>query len=96
MNSKLAVSPHIIAACIAIFSFIVFSGAPSLAGPFTSYPGARARAMGGAFTGIADDASAVWFNPAGFAKEKGEDGMTEFIIDWSQTTSIDEEDGPLR
>jgi hypothetical protein len=77
MNSKLAVNPHVIAACIAIFSFIVFSGAPSLANPFTSYPGARARAMAGAFTGIADDPFAVWFNPAGFAKEKGDEKSIE-------------------
>ena len=96
MSSKLAVSPHVIAAFIAIFSFIVLSGTQSFAGPFTSYPGARARAMGGAFTGIADDTSAVWFNPAGFAREKGDEKSIEFIIDWSQATSIDEEDGPLR
>ncbi len=96
MSSKLAVSPRVIAAFIAIFLFIALSGTPSLAGPFTSYPGARARAMAGAFTGIADDTSAVWFNPAGFAQEKGDEKSIEFIIDWSQAASIDEENGPLR
>ena len=81
---------------LAIFSLIALSGSQSLAGPFISYPGARARAMGGAFTGIADDASAVWFNPAGLAQEKDEEGITDVIIDWSQAASIDEKDGPLR
>jgi long-chain fatty acid transport protein len=33
--------------------------------------GARAQGMGGAFTSIADDASAIFFNPAGIAFQKG-------------------------
>jgi len=31
-------------------------------------PSARARAMGGAYTGVVDDVSAVFFNPAGLAE----------------------------
>jgi hypothetical protein len=31
-------------------------------------PSARARAMGGAYTGVVDDVSAVFFNPAGLAQ----------------------------
>ena len=50
------------------------------ADPFMSYPGTRAKAMGGAFCGIADDASAVWYNPAGIA---GDDSF-DFIIEWSK------------
>jgi len=34
---------------------------------FISYPGTRARAMGGTFIAVADDSSAVWYNPAGIA-----------------------------
>lgn len=34
---------------------------------FTQGAGARSMAMGGAFTGLADDASAAYFNPAGLA-----------------------------
>ncbi|MEW5804182.1 MAG: hypothetical protein AB1847_18965 [bacterium] len=49
---------------------VPLTGSQALADPFMSYPGARAKAMGGAFTGIADDASAVWYNPAGVAGEE--------------------------
>ena len=93
---NLVLNCRVLVTFLAIFSLIALSGSQSLAGPFISYPGARARAMGGAFTGIADDASAVWFNPAGLAQEKDEEGITDVIIDWSQAASIDEKDGPLR
>ena len=33
--------------------------------------GARAQGMGGAFTSIADDGSALFYNPAGIAFQKG-------------------------
>jgi hypothetical protein len=39
---------------------------PALAQPFEQ-AGLRAQGMGGAFVGVADDASAVWWNPAGLA-----------------------------
>jgi hypothetical protein len=86
---------------VTVFSSIALLSPRSLAGPFMSYPGVRARAMGGAFTGIADDSSAIWYNPAGLAREKEEDGADEegaidISIEWSQAASIDEKDGPLR
>jgi len=34
-------------------------------------PGSRAQALGGAFTAVADDASAGWYNPAGLGFLKG-------------------------
>jgi hypothetical protein len=34
-------------------------------------PGARAQALGGAFTAVADDASASWYNPAGLGQFNG-------------------------
>jgi hypothetical protein len=34
-------------------------------------PGARAAAMGGAMTGLADDQSAIFYNPAGLAGQRG-------------------------
>ena len=41
---------------------------PALAGPSEQVPlGARAIAMGGAFTSLADDATALFWNPAGLA-----------------------------
>ncbi len=33
-------------------------------------PGARAQGLGGAYTGVADDYSAIWWNPAGLAQIK--------------------------
>jgi hypothetical protein len=96
MHSKLAGNTDAILAFIALFSFLVFSGAPLQASPFRSYPGARAMAMAGAFTGIADDSSSVWFNPAGLAREKDKEGALEGTFEWSQAASIDEKDGSLR
>jgi Tetratricopeptide repeat len=62
--------------------FALFSGAPGIrAQTVTLYPAAssfnpidlslvspRAAAMGSAFAGVADDASALWINPAGLAR----------------------------
>lgn len=42
------------------------SATPVSAQPFET-TGARALGMGGAFVGVADDATAVWWNPAGLA-----------------------------
>ncbi|MFA9460242.1 hypothetical protein [Thiohalorhabdus methylotrophus] len=48
--------------------------------PFVNEPGARSAAMGGAFLAVADDASAVWHNPAGLVgREKA-----ELAVDWSR------------
>ncbi|MBN1823968.1 MAG: hypothetical protein JW803_06600 [Endomicrobiales bacterium] len=48
----------------------LFAGEPAPT-PYNSYegymPGAKAGAMGGAFTAVADDASCVYYNPAGLA-----------------------------
>jgi hypothetical protein len=60
-----------------VFALILTSLLPCQAGAsasfgqaadlFTQGAGARAMAMGGAFTGVADDASASYYNPAGLA-----------------------------
>jgi hypothetical protein len=42
-------------------------------------PGARASGLGGAFTGVADDASAVFWNPAGLASG----GFFSLVLDHS-------------
>ncbi|MCX7785753.1 MAG: PorV/PorQ family protein [candidate division WOR-3 bacterium] len=45
------------------------------------YPGARAVGMGGAFTAIADDALATYYNPAGLGFQKSID-FSYNICDW--------------
>ncbi|MFZ1948210.1 MAG: hypothetical protein WAW06_11740 [bacterium] len=44
---------------------------PVLGGFLSMEEGARPTAMGGAFVGVADDATAVFWNPAGFGLERG-------------------------
>lgn len=56
------------------------------ASPRMNYPGTRARAMGSAFTAIADDASAVWYNPAGINSE-GE--QVDIIIEGNEAIDDD-------
>lgn len=46
--------------------FLLFIPSPSVAQPFETV-GVRALGMGGAFVAVADDASAIWWNPAGLA-----------------------------
>lgn len=60
---------------------------PCQAQNFLSLPGVRARAMGGAFVGLANDASAVWYNPAGIATP-GRDT----IVEWSEAVGVAEVD----
>ncbi len=48
---------------------IMISLASLYAGVFEDFqPSARARGLGGAFTGVSDDVSALFFNPAGLAQ----------------------------
>jgi hypothetical protein len=58
------------------------------ADPFMSYPGTRAKAMGGAFVGVADDASTVWYNPAGIAAGESFDCVFEWMQAISQDTKL--------
>jgi len=58
------------------FFALLFIGVQSAqaGGFFIGEQGARAEGMGGAFTGVADDPSALWFNPAGIAFQEGISG----------------------
>ena len=80
-----------ILALIVFLSLYLFSIAePGICSPFISFPGARAKAMAGAFTAVADDPSSVWYNPAGFATKK-----IDCTLEAAQATTIDEAQGPL-
>lgn len=65
-----------------VLGLIVLSVVDLHASPRMNYPGTRARAMGMAFTAIADDASAIWYNPAGIAI--GGEGHLDFIAEGSE------------
>ncbi|MBN1153328.1 hypothetical protein JXB12_00255 [candidate division KSB1 bacterium] len=55
--------------------------------------GARARGMGGAFIGLADDATAMSWNPAGLAKlETPEASVVGMITNYGVSSDIDEFD----
>ncbi|MDP2172471.1 MAG: hypothetical protein Q8M98_03550 [Candidatus Cloacimonadaceae bacterium] len=57
---------------ILLLSVILVQAALLLA-VFDDYiPSARARAMGGAYTGVADDVNAIFFNPAGLSETEYE------------------------
>lgn len=73
----------------------VFFTINSHASSIMNYPGTRARSMGMAFTAISDDASAVWYNPAGLAI--GSDGGIDFIAEGSETINyeLDKETRPF-
>ena len=53
-------------------------------------PGTKAASMGGAFTAIADDASATWYNPGGLGFTKGND-VAISANGYSQTSRVVEE-----
>jgi hypothetical protein len=53
-------------------------------------PGTKAASMGGAFTAIADDASATWYNPGGLGFTKGND-VAISANGFSQTSRVVEE-----
>src|SRR5262245_2215010 len=52
--------------------------APAASAQTTNGIGVRAQGMGGAFTAVADDATAWWWNPAGLAGGPFFNGLLEF------------------
>ena len=69
MQSKYSRSLAFVSLCVGLAAT---GGVPAAAAGFlSSGPGARAAAMGGAFTAVADDASAIYYNPAGLAQQRG-------------------------
>jgi long-subunit fatty acid transport protein len=64
MNKKMVIIAGIICITTQLFSA---SGTTGVAFSKVS-PSARASGMAEAFVGLADDSSAIWYNPAGLAK----------------------------
>ena len=58
--------------------------ASSLASTSYAQLGSRPLAMGGAFSGLADDANAVFWNPAGLAQLKGRSFTGTYNTDWKK------------
>ena len=67
MRSNILRSSAFVSAAAAL----LVHGPASAAGFLSTGPGARAAAMGGAFTGLADDSSAMFYNPAGLPGQRG-------------------------
>lgn len=63
---------------VLIAALLLCARAASAGGFFIGEQGARAEGMGSAFTAVADDPSALWFNPAGIAFQKGVVGTVGF------------------
>jgi len=74
------------AGCAGLLGFsiliLALSSGPARAGALTETHGmgARAMAMGGAFTGVADDVSAIYYNPAGLAQIHGHQASFEYLF----------------
>lgn len=56
---------------LSAFVSLLAAGQARSAGFMSTGPGARALSLGGAFTGLADDPSAAFYNPAGLAGQRG-------------------------
>lgn len=79
----------LVAACVAMTAATVRAQNPNLGtsgAQFLKIPvGARAAAMGGAFTGAAGDASALFWNPAGIVQLRGGEVFAAHTPWWAST-----------
>ena len=73
---------------VVLFLVLFVMAGSAFADPYVNYPGTRARGMAGAFTAVADDGSAMWYNPAGLAFE-GTDVILEYSdsVEWDKNKS---------
>lgn len=71
--------PRFFASALAVVSFVSFvSSVPSASAQTSDVVGVRALGMGGAFTAVADDSTATWWNPAGLASGAYFSAMLEY------------------
>jgi hypothetical protein len=67
-SASIASLPRFFASALSFVSLVSFvSFVPSASAQTSDVVGVRALGMGGAFTAVADDATATWWNPAGLA-----------------------------
>jgi hypothetical protein len=64
---KNALMPHRAFGHGCVLAFILGASVPAVLAQPADAVGVRAQGMGGAFTAVADDATATWWNPAGLA-----------------------------
>jgi len=74
--------------CLVSFSLVVFVAANALARTIFLAPGAHASGLGGAFVAIADDATAIYWNPAGLAKQDSSAMISATNISANATSSV--------
>jgi len=73
---------------LAVFLFVLFVTNSVFAKGIFIQPGARAAGYGQAFTAVADDLTAIFWNPAGLAYQKNTQVMTSvFYINYDATSS---------
>src|SRR4051812_15055865 len=64
---------------VSFVSFVLIAAAPAIVTAQSSeLIGIRAQGMAGAFTAVADDSSATWWNPAGLAGGAYFNGIIEY------------------
>jgi hypothetical protein len=69
----------LLSVCVVALASFMFVSAPLLARAQTvNLVGVRAQGMGGAFTAVADDSTATWWNPAGLAGGAYFNGILEY------------------
>jgi len=84
----LAIGAALIAASSSVFAITDEEGNASLQFNFSA-PGARSLAMGGAFIGLADDATAAFSNPAGLVQLASPEVSLEYRVNDFSTEYVD-------
>lgn len=62
-----------------------------MADPFVAYPGTKAKGMGGAFTAVANNNSAMYFNPAGMTNFESDENYGMFTLEIGKAAGFDGE-----
>ena len=77
--TKVGLAALFFIACHLTLTAVVYAGAGNVGAEFLAIGiGARAESMGGAFTGLADDVSAGYWNPGGLAQLEGMQVLTMY------------------